>query len=85
MGINFPMRCQRKISPTKALMYPRHFFVDREVKNIKGSWERLPTKFDVLKVYYYTSKTKQLQVIEIMGKIKFRLKRSVKSIYIVEI
>ena len=34
---------------------------------------------------YPTTRPKQLQVIEIMGKIKLRLKRSVKGIYIVEI
>ena len=34
---------------------------------------------------YTTTHPKQLQVIEIMGKIKLRLKRSIKGIYIVEI
>ena len=60
MGINFPTRSQTRISPTKAVMYLRHFFVDREVwaKRIKSPWDkRLPTKVDILKVYYYTSKT----------------------------
>ena len=32
---------------------------------------------------YTTTHPKQLQVIEIMGKIKLRLKRTVKDIYIV--
>ena len=41
MGINLPTRSQTKISPTKAVMYPRHFFVDREVKKIKGSWDKI--------------------------------------------
>ena len=41
MEINFPTRSQTKISPKKAVTYPRHFFVDREVKKIKGSWDKI--------------------------------------------
>ena len=41
MGINFLMRSQTEISPTKAETYPRQFFVDREVKKIKGSWDKI--------------------------------------------
>ena len=41
MATNFPTRSQTKISPTKAVTYPRHFFVDREVKKIKGSRDKI--------------------------------------------
>ena len=41
MEINFPTRSQTKISPTKAVTYQRHFFVDREVKKIKGSGDKI--------------------------------------------
>ena len=58
MGVNFPTRSQTKISHSKAVVaYPRHFFVDRVVKKIKSSGTRLPTKVDIPKVYYNTSKT----------------------------
>ena len=67
MEINFLMRSQTKISPTKAVMYPRHFFVGREVKKIKGCWEDCPPRLTYLR--YTTTHPKQLQVIEIMGKI----------------
>ena len=32
MGMNFSTRSQTKISPSKAITYPRHFFVDKETK-----------------------------------------------------
>ena len=41
MGINFSARSRTKISPRKAVTYPRHFFVDREVKEIKGSGDKI--------------------------------------------
>ena len=41
MGINFSRRSQTRINPTKAITYPWHFFVDREVKKIKGSGEKI--------------------------------------------
>ena len=50
-AINFPTRSQTKISPTKAVTYPRHFFVDREVKKLSILETTLPTKVDILKVY----------------------------------
>ena len=56
MEINFPTR-SKKISPTRAVTYPRHVFADREVKKIKDYGEKLPTKVDILKVYYCTFKT----------------------------
>ena len=37
MGINFPTRSKIKISPPKAVTYSRYFFVDRDMKQIKGS------------------------------------------------
>ena len=69
MEINFPTRSQTKISLTKAVTYPRHYFVDREVEKIK-------------EIKIATTHSQQLQVNEIMGKIKLRLKRSAKVIYI---
>ena len=57
MGINFPTRSQTKISPTKVVTYPRHFSVEGEVKKVRALGTRLPTKVDILKEYYYTSKT----------------------------
>ena len=84
MKINFLMRSQTKISPTKAVTYPRHFFVDREIKKIKGSWDKFGHQ-GLTYLRYTTTHSKQLQVIEIMGKIKLQLKRSIKGIYIVEI
>ena len=41
VGNNFPTRSQTKSSPTKAVTYPRHFFIDREVKKIKCSWDKI--------------------------------------------
>ena len=41
MGINFLTRSQTKISPTKAVTYTRHFSVDREVKKIKDSGDKI--------------------------------------------
>ena len=41
MGVNFPTRSQTKTSLAKAVMYPKHFFVDRVVKKIKGSGEKI--------------------------------------------
>ena len=79
MGINFPKRSQTKTSPTKAVTYTKHFFVDREVKKLRALGTRWPTKVDVLG--YTTTHSKQLQLIQIIGKTKLRLKRSVKGIY----
>ena len=39
--INFLTRSQTKIIPTKAVTYPRHLFVNREVKKNKGSWDKI--------------------------------------------
>ena len=41
MGINFLTRTQTKISPTKAITYSWHFFVDRKVKKVKGSGDKI--------------------------------------------
>ena len=56
-----------------------HFFADREVKKLRALGTRLTY------LSYTITHPKQLQLIEIMGKIKSRLKRNVKGIYIVEI
>ena len=68
-------------------MYPSHFFVDREVKKIKGSGDEIAHQGWHTKGIqrYVTTHPKQSQLIQIMGKIKLGLKRSVKGIYIVEI
>ena len=73
MGINFLKRSQTKISPTKAVMYifvvvVVAVVVDKEVKKLTALGTRLPTKTDILKVYYYTSKIiSTTQLIQIMG------------------
>ena len=41
MGVTFPTRSQTKISHAKAVMYPRHIFVDRVVKKIKDSGDKI--------------------------------------------
>ena len=41
MGINIPTRSETKISPTEAVTYPRHFFVDKKVKKNRGSGEKI--------------------------------------------
>ena len=41
MGLNFTTRSSTKVSPTKAVTYPRHFFVNRELKKIKGSGDKI--------------------------------------------
>ena len=69
MGINFPTRSEIKISPTKAVTSPRHFFVDREVKKIKDSGDKIAHRsYNTLKLYYYKSKI--IKLIQIMSKIK---------------
>ena len=72
MGINFLKRSQTKISPTKAVMYifvvVVAVVVDKEVKKLTALGTRFPTKTDILKVYYYTSKIiSTTQLIQIMG------------------
>ena len=78
MGINFLKRSQTKTSPTKAVMYifvvvvvavvVVAVVVDKEVKKLTALGTRLPTKTDILKVYYYTSKIiSTTQLIQIMG------------------
>ena len=84
MGINFPLRSQTKISLAKAVTYPRQFFVNRVVKKIKGCGEKIAQP-GLTYLRYTTTHPKQLQLIQIVGKIKRRLKKSIKGIYIVEI
>ena len=59
MEINFPTRSQTKISPTKAVTYPRHFFVDREIRKIKGSWDKFGYQ-GLTYLRYTTTHSKQL-------------------------
>ena len=58
MRMNFSTRSQTKVSPTKAITYPRHIFVDREAKKIlkkqRALGTRFPSKVNIL-VQYNTS------------------------------
>ena len=52
-GVETPNKNQ----PHKDSNVSKAFFVDREVKKLRALGTRLPTKVDILKVYYHTSKT----------------------------
>ena len=40
MENSFLTRSKTKVTPTKAVTYPRHYF-NREVKKVKGSWDKI--------------------------------------------
>ena len=87
MELIFRRDLKQKLAPTKAVTYPRNFLLTERWKKVRALGTRCkyvnPPGMTYLR--YTTTYPKQLQVIEVMGKIKLQLKRSANGIYIVEI
>ena len=83
MGINFLTRSETKISPIKAVTYPRYSFVDREVKKGKGSGNKITHQG--WQNNYNASELWVKLNCDLKKTLKVRLKKGVKGIYIVEI
>ena len=77
----FPTRSQTKISLSKAVTYPRYFFVDRDVEKIKG-WllgQDCPTRITHLRyITSYTSKTTSYKTSKLWLKLNCGLKEVLK-------
>ena len=74
MRMNFSTRSQTKVSPTKAITYPRHIFVDREAKKILKNKELWGQDFPARLTYWYnTTHPQKLQLIQFTVKTKLWL------------